>query len=495
MIPTQFVPCLRSNAVTSPAARPHFTSGRVRSAAGFVCAVLAVAAFGVISAGGACAEKRATSFKLDNGVEVVVIPDHRAPLVSHSVWYRVGGADEPRGVSGIAHFLEHLMFKGTDKYPPGALDKAISRNGGQNNAETSTDYTRYYEQIAKEHLGLVMDLEADRMTHLRLDEPDVLTERKVILEERRSTVENNPSTILVERMSAALYVAHPYRIPVLGWENEMKTLSREDALSFYRRFYAPANALVVVSGDVTAEEVLKLAHETYGKIPAGPAMEPRKRVAEPEPVAQRRVTLSDPRAGKAAFMRMYLAPSAAKSANQQAGQPQAGREDSALQLLTSIIGKNTVGRFYRKLVVEDKLAASASASYSGLQLDSGVLSLSSVAAEGVPLEQVEAAVDAVIADVRANGVTEKELEQARKVALAHLVYEADDVADVAQSYGLMLASGLTIDQVEHRADAIAAVTCEDIQAVARKYLDPKRSVTGYLIPETRVVANQAPTKE
>ena len=202
-----------------------------RAALRLACAAFGVAAF-ALAAPAANAEKRASSFKLDNGVEVVVIPDHRAPLVNHSVWYRAGGADEPRGVSGIAHFLEHLMFKGTVKYPPGALDKAISRNGGQNNAETSSDYTRYYEQIAKEHLGLVMDLEADRMTNLRLEEPEVLTERKVILEERRSTVDNNPSTILVERMTAALYLAHPYRIPVLGWENEMKTLSREDALGF-----------------------------------------------------------------------------------------------------------------------------------------------------------------------------------------------------------------------------------------------------------------------
>jgi zinc protease len=468
--------------VTS-AARPRSVSGRARAAAGLACAALAVAALGVVSPSAALAEKRAASFKLDNGVEVIVIPDHRAPLVNHSVWYRAGGADEPRGVSGIAHFLEHLMFKGTSKYPPGALDKAISRNGGQNNAETSSDYTRYHEQIAKKHLGLIMDLEADRMTNLRLDEPDVLTERKVILEERRSTVDNNPSTILVERMTAALYLAHPYRIPVLGWENEMKTLSREDALTFYKRFYAPANALVVVSGDVTPEEVLKLANETYGKIPAGPALAPRKRVAEPEPAAQRRVTLTDARAGKATLMRMYLTSSAAKSQ---------GHEDDALTLLTSIIGKNSVGRLYKKLVVEDRLAASASAAYSGLQLDSGALSLSAVASDGVQLEKIEAAIDAVIAEVRANGVTEKELEQARKVALAHLVYEADDVAEVAQSYGAMLTSGLTIEQAEHRSDGLAAVTREDVQAAARKYLDPKRSVTGYLIPAETRLADQTP---
>ncbi len=207
------------------------------------------------------AEPRATEFKLSNGMDVVVIPDHRAPVVTHMVWYKVGAADEPKGVSGIAHFLEHLMFKSTDKIPMGEFSKIISRLGGQDNAFTGQDVTSYHQRIAKEQLGTVMDMEADRMAHLRLTPDEVSTERQVIIEERRSRIDNNPTALLDEQMNAALYLSHPYGIPVIGWEHEMAKLSREDALRFYHRYYAPNNAILVVAGDVTPEEVKRLAED------------------------------------------------------------------------------------------------------------------------------------------------------------------------------------------------------------------------------------------
>src|SRR5687767_14633984 len=214
------------------------------------------------------AEPRASEFKLSNGMEVVVIPDHRAPVVTHMVWYKVGAADEPPGVSGIAHFLEHLMFKSTEKIGTGEFSKIISRLGGQDNAFTGNDITAYFQRVSKDRLKTVMEMEADRMVNLRLEEKEVLTERQVILEERRSRVENSPSAILDEQMNAALYMSHPYGIPVIGWEHEMAKLSPADAMAFYKRFYAPNNAILVVTGDVTADEVKALAEETYGKIPS-----------------------------------------------------------------------------------------------------------------------------------------------------------------------------------------------------------------------------------
>ncbi len=244
-------------------------------------------------------KSRARSFTLDNGMDVVVIPDHRAPIVSHMVWYRVGGADEPEGASGIAHFLEHLMFKGTEKIAAGEFSKIVARYGGTDNAFTSQDVTAYYQDVAKDRLPLVMEMESDRMRNLQLAEKDVLTERDVILEERRMRVDNDPAAKLSEQMDAVLYANHPYGAPVIGWEHEIAALSREDALAFYRRFYAPNNAILVVAGDVEPDAVLALARDTYGKLPKVPEIEQRQRPKEPPPVAARHIRIDDPRAGQA----------------------------------------------------------------------------------------------------------------------------------------------------------------------------------------------------
>lgn len=412
--------------------------------------------------------------KLDNGLEIVVVPDHRAPVVTHMVWYRVGGADEPPGKSGIAHFLEHLMFKGTDKVPAGEFSKIVARLGGQDNAFTSQDITAYFQRVAKEKLGQVMSMEADRMANLKLDEKEVLTERKVIREERRSRVDNDPSALLQEQMMAALYTAHPYHTPVIGWDTEMRNLSREDALRYYKKFYAPNNAILVVTGDVDPEEVVALAKETYGKIPANPEVGgPRLRPAEPEPLAERRVILRDGRVGKATFERYYLAPSFHTAT---------GREAEALQLLARIIGSSNTSRIYNTLVRDEKKASSASAYYSGLALDTGRFGFYAVAAGDAKLEDIEASIDRVIGDVIRKGVTEEELERAKTTEIANLVYSSDSQQSLAHTYGWNLAIGRTVEDVEARPERLKAVSAKDVQEVAAKYLDPKRSVTGYLIP-------------
>jgi zinc protease len=420
------------------------------------------------------AEPRASEFTLANGMQVVVIPDHRAPVVTHMVWYKVGAADEPKGVSGIAHFLEHLMFKSTDKIAVGEFSKIISRLGGQDNAFTGQDVTSYHQRISKERLATLMEMEADRMANLRLTKEEVATERQVILEERRSRIDNNPTALLDEQMNAALYLSHPYGIPVIGWEHEMAKLSREDALRFYKRYYAPNNSILIVAGDVTPEEVKALAEETYGKVPANPEVDGRKRPQEPAHIAARRLVLKDPRAGNASFHRYYVAPSYTTA---RPG------ESEALELLMKIVADGSTSRLYKKLVVEDKIAATSGGDYSGWGLDGGAISIYAVAGNGAGLDKIEAAVDGVLEDVRANGVTSAELERAKKTFLADYIYESDNQASLARRYGWALAVGRSIADIESWPQAIAKVTPEDVKKAAADYLDQRRSVTGWLLPE------------
>jgi zinc protease len=416
---------------------------------------------------------RVSEFKLANGLQVIVVPDHRSPVVTHYVWYRVGSADEPPGVSGIAHFLEHLMFKSTDKIASGAFSKVISRMGGQDNAFTSHDVTGYYQRIAKDRLKTVMDMEADRMLNLKLAEKEVATEREVIIEERRSRTENNPSTVLSEQMSAALYQNHPYRIPIIGWMHEMAKLSREDALAFYKSHYAPNNAIVVVAGDVTVNEVKALAEAAYGALPPNPAIKPRKRAQEPPHRAARRLELKDPRAGNASVRRFYLTPSLPTAAPGEA---------EALYLLSKIAANGSTSRLYQKLVTEEKIASSAGGWYSGAGLDSGSLAFYVVAAPNVGLDKVEAGMDRVLHELRENGVTADELERAKKAFTADFVYESDSQSALARRYAEGALLGMTIEQVNDWPNAIRKVTAEDVKAAAVKHIDIRRSVTGTLIP-------------
>ncbi|MEQ1718928.1 MAG: pitrilysin family protein [Hyphomicrobium sp.] len=430
----------------------------------------------------AAAQTRASEFTLANGMQVIVIPDHRAPVVTHMVWYRVGGADEVRGISGIAHFLEHLMFKSTEKIAVGEFSKIVGRLGGQDNAFTGHDATSYFQRISKDRLKTMMEMEADRMVNLRLDEKEVLTERDVILEERRSRIENNPNAILDEQMNAALYLNHPYGVPVIGWYHEIAKLSRDNAMTFYKHYYAPNNAILVVSGDVTNDEVKAMAEETYGKIPTNPSVTTvRARPVDPPQVAARRLELKDPRAGNFSFHRYYTAPSYVT------GKP---GEAEALDIMMKIAATGSTSRLYKKLVVETKAASSASGDYGGYGLDGGTISVYAVANDGVALSKVEGLVDEVFADVAKNGVTAAELERAKNSFIADYVYESDNQATLARRYGWALAVGRTLTDVEAWPGRIAKVTLEDVKQVAAEYLDQRRSVTGYMVPEKSVVAER-----
>lgn len=420
-----------------------------------------------------------TYFKLENGLDVVVIPDRRAPVVTHMVWYRVGAADEPPGVSGIAHFLEHLMFKGTEKIQPGQFSKIIARYGGQDNAFTSQDVTAYHQRVAKEHLPIVMEMEADRMSNLKFSEKDVVTERDVVLEERRSRVENSPSSLLSEQIGAALYLSHPYGIPVIGWMHEIKELSHKNALDHYKKYYVPNNALLVVAGDVDASYVRELAEKYYGPIKRGPEIEARRRPKEPVPIAPRRIVLKDKRAGKLSWQRHYLVPSYNTA-------PKGDSE--ALELLMKVAAEGTTSRIYRELVIKQKLATSAGGGYGPTGLDYGRLYLYALPAKGVSVEQVEAAVDEVFREIVEKGVSELELTRAKNAYIADYIYNNDSQASLARRYGFSLSTGWTIEDVESYPARLKKVTTEDLKQVAIKYLDKRATVTGILVPETEKTA-------
>jgi zinc protease len=411
-------------------------------------------------------------FKLDNGLEVVVIPNHRAPVVIHMMWYRVGSADDPVGKSGLAHFLEHLMFKGTEELPPGEFSRIVARNGGQENAFTSWDYTGYFQRVARDRLEIVMALEADRVRGLVLSEDIVGPERDVILEERSSRTDNEPSALLAEQIGAAQFLRHPYGTPIIGWRHEIETLDHHDALDFYRRYYAPDNAILVVAGDITAAELKPLAEKYYGVIPAA-GVAPRVRPSEPPQISPRRVTLSDARVAQPSFTRSYLAPSHGSG----------GEGDSvALQVFAEILGNKSTSRLYQALVVERGLAAWAGSSYQPMALDTSRFFIYAESLPGVAIADVEAAVDEVVADLLLNGPSEEEVAAVKARLQAVVVYALDSPQAVASIFGTALSVGIRVEEIESWPERVGAVTREQIMAVARQVLRPERSVTGYLLP-------------
>ncbi len=412
------------------------------------------------------------SFTLANGMQVVVIPNRRVPVVTHMVWYKVGSADEERGVSGIAHFLEHLMFKGTDRLAPGAFSRTVAKNGGRDNAFTSYDYTAYHQNVARDRLELVMGMEADRMANLRLTDAVVDPERDVIIEERRQRVENKPSDRIGELLNATLFVHHPYGTPVIGWPQEMAALSRADAERFYKTWYAPNNAILVVSGDVSAEELKPLAERTYGHIPAR-AVPERRRVSEPPIRAERRVTLRDAEVRQPMISRQWVAPSYRLDS---------GGHAYALQVLAEILNGGSTTRLYRTLVVERKLATSVWFSYNPTAWDMGTISTGAVPAAGVPMERLEEALWGELRALLDHGVTEAEVATARKRMLAAAAFARDSLTGPAQTLGAALATGQSLDDVESWPARIDAVTAEQVNAAARAVLGQSNHVTGLLLP-------------
>lgn len=419
--------------------------------------------------------EKVSTFTLANGLQVVVIPDHRTPTVTQMTWYKVGSSDETPGKSGLAHFLEHLMFKGTAKHPVGEFSQTVVRVGGNENAFTSTDYTAYYQSVPRDKLDTMMEFEADRMTGLVLKDENVLPERDVVLEEYNMRIANNPDARLTEQIMAALYLNNPYGRPVIGWRSEIESLNREDALAFYKRFYAPNNATLVIAGDVTADDIRPKIEATFGKVAPQPDIAPKRiRPQEPPPAGPRTVTLADPRVEQPTMRRYYLVPSALTAAS---------GESEALEVLAQLMGSGSNSYLYQALVVDKPLAISTGAWYQGTAIDPSQFAISVTPKSGVSFSQVEQAAESVIADIARNPIPASDLERAKTQLIAESVYAQDSQSTLARWYGAAITVGMNADDIKSWPDRIRTVTAAQVSEAAQKWLDNKRSVTGYLIKE------------
>ncbi len=416
-----------------------------------------------------------TSFNLNNGMQVVVIEDHRAPVVTHMVWYRVGAADEKPGKSGIAHFLEHLMFKGTETMAPGEFSQIVSANGGQENAFTSFDYTGYFQKVSADRLPLMMQIEADRMQNLILSEEEVLPERDVVLEERNARTENSPGALLREQRNAMQYFNHHYGIPVIGWKHEIAQLTQQDALDFYKQYYAPNNAILIVAGDTSPDEVRALAQEYYGKRTPSDNLPERIRAQEPPHLAPLRIEMRDARVRQPQMVRTYLAE------NRKTGDQ---AEAAALEMLAQLLGGSGITSYLgQELQLKQKVALNISAFYSGVSLDKDTFGLFVLPAPNVSRKQAEDALDVALLEFLDSAIDEAHLTRLKTQAKAGQIYARDSLSGLARGYGAALTSGLTIEDVQAWPDVLQSVTAEDVKTAARKVLNMNNSVTSWLLPK------------
>lgn len=418
----------------------------------------------------------AKSITLPNAMQVVVVENHRTPAVTHMVWYKIGGADEVTGESGLAHYLEHLMFKGTDLVAQGEFSKKVKSWGGSDNAFTSWDFTAYFQTVPKDKLEAVMIMESDRMRNLKITDKEALIERDVVIQERKQRTDSNPSAQLGEAMRAALYVNHPYARPIIGWDQELQKLTPEAAREFYGQYYAPKNAILLVSGDVDAKDVFELAARTYGQVKNDGAVTRPEWPEVPKMYGEVVLTHSHASVKQPLWRKLYRVPGMGREYD----------KSLAFALVDEIIG-GTTGRLYQTLAVEKQLVSAASFSYGGIAVDDSTISIGATPLEGVTFEQINEAVNGVLSDVAKNGVTEEEVANAISRIQDESVYERDSLTGPAMMIGYQLASGLTLEQVEHWASDLEKVKPEDIQQMVAEYLLPSsenyNAVTGLLMPE------------
>lgn len=406
------------------------------------------------------------TFTLPNGMRVVLVENHRTPAVAHMVWYDVGAADEDAGKSGLAHFFEHLMFKGTNSIAPGEFSKIVKRLGGNDNAFTSQDYTAYFQQVPKQHLEAVMKMEADRMVNLNTSDENILTERDVIIEERKERTDNNPSAILREEVNSALFVNHPYGIPVIGWMNEIENLSPADTRAFYKRWYAPNNAYLIVSGDITMDELRPLAEKYYGVLE--PVATPQITYPEPAPIkTDHRIFLTDPRVGTSSLQFSYRAP----------------RNNHALQVWTEAFGGHTTSPLYKQLVVDQKTAVSVGVVYDPVSESHSSMTFYAVPAPGVEIKTTELSLQAAISAILQQPLPDEDIDRAKQRLVDAAAFERDSLIGPAMILGRALTSGYTIDDVENWPDYINAVTPAQADEAAKSVLQgADRPVISYLLP-------------
>ncbi len=417
----------------------------------------------------------AKTFTLSNGMQVVVISNHRTPIVRHMVWYKVGSADEPAGKSGIAHFFEHLMFKATKNLKSGEFSRIVARNGGRDNAFTSYDYTGYHQTVAVDRLETVMKLEADRMRNLIFEAEQVEPERQVVLEERRSRVDNSPGAKLSEQFNAAMYLNYPYHDPVIGWAHEIKALTIADLKKFYDTYYRPNNAILVVDGDITVEKLKPLAEKIYGAIPAGD-VPPRVRPQEPPHNAARQVVLRDPRVRQSSWRRAYLAPSHGWGDKQHV---------YPLQILAQVFGGGSTSQLYKSLVIAKKIAISVRTYYDSDGLGPSTFYIAATPTPGTSMEKLEAEIEAEVDALLEIGVDAKEVARAKTSMQAEAIYARDSIGAGARVLGAALTSGQTIADVEEWPERIGKVTAQQVHDAAKAVFIKRQSTTGMLLPPVK----------
>ncbi len=421
-------------------------------------------------------------FELDNGMNVVVIPDHRAPVVVHSVWYNIGSADEPGwrpDKTGIAHMLEHLMFKGTDKVPVGQFDKVVERHGGEMNAFTSYDYTAYYEKVSVDNLEKMMELEADRMANLKLADEDFQPERDVVLEERRWRTDSKPQSRFYEEFIHKHMPTHPYGLPIIGWQEDIENYTVDDAFAWYKSFYGPNNATLILAGDVTADQVRPMVEKHYGAV-AARELDPAKREVEPARNEAVVFDKTDPEVQVPVFYRVYRAPSVFAGI---AGAPGNAQDAIALWMLSEVVGGSQTARMYQKLVVEQQLANSASTHFDPDSKGESSFDVFLQPKPSITLKQLEEAANAVLADVQDNGVTAEELNRVRTQLLADDIYARDDLFNGIYRMGNWVLAGGEPDEFLDWRNDVQQVTPADLQRVAQQYLVLEQSSTGRLVAD------------
>ena len=427
-------------------------------------------------ASAACAAEPAISnFTLKNGLEVIVIENHRVPAVSHTIWYRIGAADDPQGKSGLAHYHEHAMFLGTANYKSGEYADIVTRQGGEQNAFTSRDLTGYYINIAKEKLPLAMELEADRMRGLVLSDADMAKEREIIIEERRMRIENNPGALLSEQVNAAMFLHHPYHIPTIGWMHEMQKLSKNDVLDFHKTWYHPNNAILIVSGDVTPPQVRALAEKYYGPLPKV-AVPARVWNQEPPHNTARHITMHHVNVKQPEWVKNYMAPSMKYGKSEEA---------MPLLVLSQLLGGGKGSRLYQALVVKQKLAVGIDVDYDGFSIGPGDFSVSATPQEQVSVETLEKAVNGELAAFLASNISDEEFARAKAGLKAQSIYAREGLSGVAQIMGYIRMIGLNQDFFTRWPYMIDAVTKEQVMQAAQDTLQDKQSVTALLLPEEK----------
>ncbi len=410
---------------------------------------------------------------LANGLRVIVKEDHRAPVVVQQIWYKVGSIDEVTGTTGVAHALEHMMFKGTKTVPAGEFSKRIAAAGGRENAFTSTDYTAYFQQLYKSRLPLAMKLEADRMQNLNLTEKEFSKEIKVVMEERRMRTDDNPQARMNEIMMATSYEEHPYHNPVIGWMSDLQKLTVNDVKAWYKKWYAPNNATLVIAGDVNPDEVFALAKRYYGSIPRR-ALPPRRNAFEPKQVGIKRVVVKAP-AELPRLVMAYHAPVLRDTEHDW--------KPYALDVLAGVLDGNESARLNQHLVREQQVAISADAGYDDASRGPGLFTLDATPSTGRTVQDVEAALRSQIALLQKDGVSEDELKRVKAQLMADEVYKRDSVFYQAMQIGQLESIGLGYQAIPVMLDKLQAVTAEQVQQVAREFLQDDNLTVAVLDPQ------------